>query len=66
MDIDYGEGKTGRVVVGTGTPVTRMVNVGVTELKPGSKVNAMTSTGKDGKSVANMIMIEPAGAQPRP
>ncbi len=66
MDIDYGEGKTRRVVVGAGTPVTKMVSVGVTELKPGSKVNAMTTTGKDGKSVANMIMIEPAGAQSRP
>lgn len=63
MDIDYGEGKTRRVVVGAGTPVTRTVNVGMAELKPGSNVNAMTTKGTNGKSVANMILVEPAAAK---
>jgi hypothetical protein len=66
MDIDYGEGKTRHVVVKSGTPVTRMADAGVAALKAGVSVTAMTTTGADGKSVASMIMIDPAGAQPRP
>jgi len=66
MDIDYGEGKTRRVTVADGTPITKMAEVGMAALKPGTSVSAMTTTGADGKSVANMILIDPAGAQPRP
>jgi hypothetical protein len=35
-------------------------------LKVGSSITAMTTKGIDGKSVASMIMIDPAGAQQRP
>lgn len=66
MDIDYGEGKTRRIVVASGTPITKMADIGIAGLKPGIGVSAMTTTGADGKPVANMIMLESADAQPRP
>jgi hypothetical protein len=65
MDIDYGEGKTRRVVVPSGTPITNMVDAGIAELKPGISVNAMTTNGADGKPVANMIMLTPEASPTR-
>jgi hypothetical protein len=66
LDIDYGEGKTRRVVVASGTPITKMADVGMAGLKPGVGVTAMTTTGADGKPVANMIMLQSADTRSRP
>lgn len=62
MDIDYGEGKTRHVVVSDSTPITKMADVGMAALKPGTSVNAMTTTGANGKLSTNMIMIGSPGA----
>src|SRR5262249_18510570 len=48
MDIDYGQGTTRHVVVTKETSMTRMVDVGVAGLKPGTKVSALTGAAKDG------------------
>ena len=66
MDIDYGEGKTRRVTVADGTPVTKMAEVGMAALKPGTSVTAMTAKGADGKQVANVIMVGVGEAPARP
>jgi antitoxin (DNA-binding transcriptional repressor) of toxin-antitoxin stability system len=66
MDIDYGQATTRHVVVTTDTAVTKMTDVGVAALKPGVGVTAMTTTGQDGKPVANFIQIDSAAAKPNP
>jgi len=48
------------VVVTTDTRITKMADVGVAGLKPGVNVNAMTTTGADGKPKATFISIDPA------
>jgi hypothetical protein len=63
LDIDYGQPTLRHVVVPDSTRITKMVNARLSDLKPGVLLNAMTSTGADGKPVANMIMV---GAQPVP
>ena len=60
MDIDYGKDTTRHVVVTTDTRITKMADVGVAGLKPGVNVNAMTTTGADGKPKATFISIDPA------
>jgi hypothetical protein len=57
MDIDYGRAAKRHVVVPADTRVTKMVLIDASQLKPGVSVMAMTSTGPDGKPVANMVMI---------
>ena len=57
MDIDYGNATKRRVVVPADTRITKMVSIDASQLKPGVSVMAMTSTGPDGKPVANMVMI---------
>ncbi len=66
MDIDYGEGKTRRVTVADGTPITKMAEVGMAALKPGTSVTAMASKGSDGKAVANMVMVGMGETPARP
>jgi hypothetical protein len=66
MDIDYGEGKTRRVTVADGTPITKMAEVGMAALKPGTSVTAMATKGSDGKAVANMILVGAGDPQSRP
>jgi hypothetical protein len=59
MDIDYGKATTRHVVVTTDTRITKMDDVGVSGLKQGINVGAMTTTGADGKPTATYIVIEP-------
>jgi hypothetical protein len=66
MDIDYGEGKTRRVVVKSGTPVTRMAEAGMAGLKAGSSVTALTMTASDGKAIASMIIVGVGETPARP
>ena len=66
MDIHYGEGKTRRVTVADGTPITKMAEVGMAALKPGTSVTAMATKSSDGKAVANMIMVGSGKAPARP
>ena len=57
LDIDYGQAQTRHVIVGKDTAMTRMVDVGVSGLKPGLEVNANTTTGANGKPMATFVMI---------
>jgi len=66
MDIDYGQSTTRHVLVKQGTVITRMKEVGVAGLKAGLEVNAMTTSGTNGKPTASFILIGPAPAPPRP
>ncbi len=66
MDIDYGKSTTRHVLVKQDTVITRMKEVGVAGLKAGLEVNAMTSSGADGKPTATFILIGPAPAASRP
>jgi hypothetical protein len=59
MDIDYGKASTRHVVVTADTHITKMADVGVTGLKQGTNVGAMTTTGADGKPMATFIVIDP-------
>lgn len=63
MDVDYGQPTLRHVIVPDSTRITKMVNTRLSDLKPGIMLSAMTTTGADGKSVANMIMV---GALPGP
>jgi hypothetical protein len=65
MDVDYGQATPRHVVVSKDTNITRMVDVGAKGLKPGIPVNAMTTTGADGKKTATFISITSA-TQPTP
>jgi hypothetical protein len=65
MDVDYGQATPRHVVVSKDTTITRMVDVGAKGLKPGIAVNAMATTGADGKKTATFISITSA-AQPTP
>lgn len=66
LDIDYGQPTMRHVVVPENTRITKMVNTRLSDLKPGVMLNAMTTTGADGKSVANMIMVGAPPVQPAP
>jgi hypothetical protein len=65
MDVDYGQPTPRHVVVSKDTNITRMIDVGAAGLKPGINVNAMTTTGADGKPTATFISITSA-ARPTP
>ncbi len=66
MDIDYGKSTTRHVLVKQDTVITRMKEVGVGGLRAGLEVNAMTTSGTNGKPTATFILIGPAPAPPRP
>jgi hypothetical protein len=66
MDVDYGQGTARHVVVTKDTTVTRMIDVGVAGLKPGTNVNAMTTSGADGKPAATYISVSSAPAKTAP
>jgi hypothetical protein len=65
IDVDYGQATPRHVVVGKDASINRMVDVGAEGLKPGIAVNAMTTTGADGKKTATFISITSA-AKPTP
>ena len=65
MDIDYGQSTTRHVLLKQDTVITRMREVGVAGLKAGLEVNAMTTSGANGKPTATFIIIGPAPAPPR-
>ena len=65
MDIDYGQSATRHVLVKQGTVITKMKEVGVAGLKAGLEVNAMTTSGTNGKPTAAFILIGPAPAPRR-
>jgi hypothetical protein len=60
MDVDYGQATPRHVVVSKDTNITRLIDVGSGGLKPGMDVNAMTTTGADGKPTATFISITSA------
>lgn len=62
MDINYGKNTTRHVLVKKNTPITRMKDMGVTGLRPGLKVTAMTTRGSDKRLTATFILIEPASS----
>lgn len=66
MDIDYGQSTTRHVLVKHGTVITKMKEVGVAGLKAGLQVNAMTTSGTNGKPTATFILIGRAPAPSRP
>jgi hypothetical protein len=65
MDIDYGQSTTRHVLVKQGTVITKMKEVGGAGLKAGQEVNAMTTSGANGKPTAMFILIGPAPAPSR-
>jgi len=66
MDIDYGQSATRHVLVKQDTVITKMKDVGVVGLKAGLQVNAMTTSGANGKPTASFILIGAPPAPPRP
>jgi hypothetical protein len=66
MDIDYGQSTTRHVLVKQDTVITKMKEVGVAGLKAGLEVNAMTTSGTNGKPTATFILIGPASTPSRP
>jgi hypothetical protein len=66
MDIDYGQRTTRHVLVKHDTVITKMKEVGVAGLKAGLEVNAMTTSGTNGKPTATFILIGPAPTPSRP
>jgi hypothetical protein len=66
MDIDYGQSTTRHVLVKQDTVITKVKEVGVAGLKAGLEVNAMTTSGTNGKPTATFILIGPASTPSRP
>jgi hypothetical protein len=66
MEIDYGQSTTRHVLVKQDTVVTKVKEVGVAGLKAGLEVNAMTTSGANGKPTATFILIGPPPAPTRP
>jgi hypothetical protein len=65
MDIDYGQATTRHVLVNKDTSITKMKDVGIASLKPGLEVNAMTTSGSDGKPTATFISVRTPAAKPK-
>ncbi len=63
MDIDYGKDATRHVVVTADTRISKLADVGLTALKPGDSVGAMTTPGTGGKPTATFISIDPPAAE---
>ena len=66
MDIDYGQASTRHVVVSADTVVTTMDDVGAAALKPGLEINAMTTSGTNGKPTASFISINTPVVKAKP